>query len=852
MASTSVVVSFLLVKRSYDTSLKQVEDTLEDQTLVRLAQLENYLSELQNDVSLLSSMTEQAVNAPSAAELEQSPPEILAHIYNSVLSVRPHYFQVRFISSAASGQEIVRLVRSPSGSIDQTPEIDLQSKSDEPYFATGISLSRDEIEFSDITLNRENGELDPAMRPTLRVMSPVFSSTSARLGFVIINVDYRLLLERLLTELPPSQDGYIVDPDGNYLSFRADGSISPLVFHTLRSGTIPETVRKVLNDEIAGHGLVTTEEEISFFAERYPPAGDDIRIGLILTVDRKQALAPVTGAVLQASALSIAFTVLSLFASWLLAIRLTQPITEMTGKLRLGQWRALSSAPFSERKDEVGELSRAFSDLFERVTEAESRSRAVLETIAEGVITITSDKQIRSANPAAEITFGYDPEPLTGKTIDQLFPDFDWGIAQLDLSAFTKKVEGKSSEDWLELGGLKPDGSRFSAEVSIRQIERDGGQTFVCAIRDISDRKRAELNLAEERNFLTLVLDSNPTYIFIKDENGNIIRSNKAFQNLFEGADVRPLTARASTSDHAPSNIRRLEKSDREAFKRGYSQEQNTLEFTNGTKRVLTTEKVRFQLSDGGPALLCVSQDITEREELLRDLSRSNKDLDDFAYIASHDLQAPLRVIENATNWLEEDLGDQLDSESRENLGLIRSRVTRLGNLLKDLLAFSRVGKEHASGANPVVSGNDLIEDVRLLLNIPQTFQLNVAPDMADVRVHSLPLLHIFANLVDNAIKHHDKGAGIVSIDVEVMDGFYRFSVSDDGPGINAEYHTRIFELFQTLRPRDDVEGSGMGLALVKKHLDMRNCTIEIVSEPAQGACFRFTWPMSNEAKFKT
>ena len=844
----------LLVKNAYDNAFSQVTDTLEDQSLVRLAQLETYLSELRNDVSIIASLPEDTrVLSPELTEDQRQAARLdLAETFKSIMSVRPQYFQMRFIEHSDTGMEIVRVNRTENGSLVVVPPDALQPKRSEPYFETASLLARNEAAFSEITLNRENGVIDPTMRPALRVMHPVFSETSERIGFVVINVDYRLLLERILAESPPDRDGFIIDPDGNYLAFSADGSISPLVFHTLRTDPLPETVARALNQTPVTQGLIETKDSISYLASRSAFQPDEIEIGLILSEDRQNALRQVMPAVYQSLTLGILFILIALLASWWLSMKLTEPLTDMTRKLRLGQWKQLPAGLPTKRQDETGDLARAFRDLFERVLDSESRSRAVLENIAESVITLTTDKQISTANPSAEALLGYDETPLVGQTIDDIFPDFDWGIGQLRLNLAPADGSPTAIFTAKELEGRRRDGSRFAAEVSLSEIDRAGQKNYVCVIRDVSERKRAQMQLLEERNFLNLVLDTNPTYIFIKDRNSNIVRSNKAFRTLFKDAPKSQITKRVVTDNYSDKDVQYFDDTDKRGFEEGYSSTQNVIELPDGKRRIMATEKVRFQFADGSPALLCVSKDITEREELLIELSRSNRELDDFAYIASHDLQAPLRVIENAASWLEEDLDGKLDDESQENLALIKSRVRRMGALLNDLLAYSRAGRSASDENNTVVSGTDLIEDALLLLHVPERFSIEVSPDMSEVQVYTLPLIHIFANLINNAIKHHDKETGTISVDVELSDGFYLFSVSDDGPGIDSNYHEKIFQLFQTLRPRDEVEGSGMGLALVKKHLEMRKCKIEVESEPGKGARFQFSWPIALDEQTKT
>ena len=247
---------------------------------------------------------------------------------------------------------------------------------------------------------------------------------------------------------------------------------------------------------------------------------------------------------------------------------------------------------------------------------------------------------------------------------------------------------------------------------------------------------------------------------------------------------------------------------------------------------------------------LGVIEDITERkraeeerEELIEQLRTSNKDLDEFAYVASHDLKAPLRVIDNASSWLMEDLGKALEGDDLENLQLIRGRTARMEKLLDDLLEYSRIGRKTDQRYSERMSGDTLLEDVLLLVNKPEGFTIQVSPQFADIAVNCMPLEHIFINLINNAIKHHDRDKGLIEIDVKDEARYYQFSVKDDGPGIPEKYHDKVFGMFQTLKSRDRVEGSGMGLAMVKKHVESVGGSVLLESEEGKGSIFTIKWP---------
>ena len=232
-----------------------------------------------------------------------------------------------------------------------------------------------------------------------------------------------------------------------------------------------------------------------------------------------------------------------------------------------------------------------------------------------------------------------------------------------------------------------------------------------------------------------------------------------------------------------------------------------------------------------------------ERERLIEALARSNRELDEFAFVASHDLKAPLRVIDNASNWLEEDLADKLDAESRENLGLLRSRVRRMDRLLDDLLEYSRIGRKTNEQWRQVLTGAQLRDDIIALVQQREGFTITFDPSFKGISVTRMPLQQILMNLIGNALKHHDRETGKILVKAETLETTYLISVIDDGPGIPDEYREQIFKMFQTLRPRDRVEGSGMGLAIVRKHIDVLGMSLSVERAGERGSIFAFTYP---------
>ncbi len=234
------------------------------------------------------------------------------------------------------------------------------------------------------------------------------------------------------------------------------------------------------------------------------------------------------------------------------------------------------------------------------------------------------------------------------------------------------------------------------------------------------------------------------------------------------------------------------------------------------------------------------AQDNLERQN--QALQRANEDLERFAYIASHDLKSPLRSVRTMLEFLRADLGDVLQEDNAEHLDLVAQRVQQMERMIEDLLAYSRLGRE--AGPVETVDVKALLKSQVELLAPPEGFTVEVQTEVASLRTDPGLLEHVLRNLIENAIKHHDRADGQVVVRCFEVDRTTVFEVADDGPGIAERYQPRVFEIFQKGGGRAGTGGSGMGLALVKKAVEGQGGTLTLLSRDGQrGATFRFTWP---------
>jgi signal transduction histidine kinase len=227
-------------------------------------------------------------------------------------------------------------------------------------------------------------------------------------------------------------------------------------------------------------------------------------------------------------------------------------------------------------------------------------------------------------------------------------------------------------------------------------------------------------------------------------------------------------------------------------------------------------------------------------KEYLHDLEKINKELDQFTYIVSHDLKAPLRAISSLTTFLEEDLSHIMNEEAQENFAILKSRVVRMENFINGLLEYSKAAK---SVKPEIVNTRTLINEIIGWLNLPEHIKIKKEGNFPELKTDKIRMEQVLSNLLSNAIKFNDKKEGIIEIGCVDFEDWSQFYIQDNGPGIEPQFHKKIFELFLTLENRDKVESTGIGLAIVKKIVEESGGKIWVESEPGKGCRFVFTCP---------
>lgn len=485
------------------------------------------------------------------------------------------------------------------------------------------------------------------------------------------------------------------------------------------------------------------------------------------------------------------------------------------------------------------------------IERANLRFRQVVEAAPTAMVMVNKAGIIEMVNNQTEVIFGYSRAELLGQLIDNLLPERFRHQHPHHRAAFFSDLSPRAMGAGRELYGRRKDGSEFPVEVGLNPIETEDGIKVLSAITDISARKRMEVRFRQ-------VVEAAPNAMVMVNKAGKIEMVNAQTEIIFgysreellgESIDILlPERFRHQHPHHRAAFFSDLSPRAMGAGRDLYGRRKDGSEFPVeiGLNPIETDDGVKV-LS----AITDISARVKASEKLAEhrdELERSNKELATFAYVASHDLKSPLRGIFQISHWIEEDLNNGNTQAITDHMNLLRGRLRRMENLLDDLLAYSRAGR--LEGSVSLIELGKLAQNIFEMQAPPEGFTLETAEDLPTFTTLATPLEQVLRNLFTNAIKHHDRPEGRINLSWSPSSkNYYEFSVTDDGPGISPEYQERVFVMFQTLRPRDEVEGSGMGLALVKKIVETYGGKTSIVSDGVRGTSVNFTWPMNVDGR---
>ena len=488
------------------------------------------------------------------------------------------------------------------------------------------------------------------------------------------------------------------------------------------------------------------------------------------------------------------------------------------------------------------------------LVQMEGRYRGLLEAAPDAMVVVDEGGEIVLLNLQAEKQLGYRRDELVGQKVTNIIPE---GFAERLIADGTRTAAEALAQQigtGIELTARRKDGSVFPIELMLSPLKSAGGILVTAAIRDISVRKEAERYLAQMESRYRGLLEAAPDAMVVVNQDSEIVLVNVQAERQF-GYRRDELIGRKVKSIIPEGFAERLIADRLRSTEDALAQQIGTGIELIARRKEGSEFPIELMLSPlesaDGILVTAAIRDITARKAadalLLRkveELNRSNEELGQFAYIASHDLQEPLRMVASYTQLLSRRYKGKLDSDADDFIAFAVDGANRMQRLIQDLLAYSRVGTK----------GKDLLETSseeafgQALINLRSAIQDGGAQVTHDplpvVLADEMQLVQLFQNLIGNAIKY--QGSGVPKVHVSAARNDERgwsFAVKDNGLGIDPKYFTRIFGMFQRLHKRDEFAGTGIGLAICKKIVERHGGSISVESEPGLGSTFRFALP---------
>jgi len=492
------------------------------------------------------------------------------------------------------------------------------------------------------------------------------------------------------------------------------------------------------------------------------------------------------------------------------------------------------------------------------LAQMEGRYRGLLEAAPDAMVVVNQAGEIVLLNVQAEKQFGYSRDELVGQRVKNIIPE---GFAERLIADGTRSAAQALAQQigtGIELIARRKDGTEFPIEIMLSPLESAEGILVTAAIRNISVRKDAETHLAQMEGRYRGLLEAAPDAMVVVNQAGEIVLLNVQAEKQF-GYSRDELVGQQVKNIIPEGFAERLIADGTRTATEALAQQIGTGIELNGRRRDGSEFPIEIMLSPlesaEGILVTAAIRDITERkkseEHLVKtvgELKRSNDELQQFAYVSSHDLQEPLRMVTSYTQLLAGRYKGRLDSDADEFIAFAVDGCNRMQGLIKDLLAYSRAGT-NGKVLHEVSAENALKEALaNLRATIDQSSAVVTHDALPAIRTDETQLTQVFQNLVGNAIKYHGTEVPQVHVSATKNGGNeWTFSVRDNGLGIDPQYFERIFILFQRLHGRDEFDGTGIGLAICKKILERLGGRIWVESQPEKGSTFYFALPETME-----
>ncbi|MBC8263649.1 MAG: HAMP domain-containing protein [Anaerolineales bacterium] len=590
----------------------------------------------------------------------------------------------------------------------------------------------------------------------------------------------------------------------------------------------------------------------------YSPVGKQSGWGIVVEQARAEALAPVNMiASITLGVLAVAVG-MAIFVSVLIARGVTQPLQDLAQVTQtIARTGDLSQDVTARGQDEVGQLAATFNQMIASQRQVVEKARRLLEQ------QIAVNQLALALGETRDINRIYD---TIHQHIEAMVDAWAFVVSFYDDGARLIRagyVMFKGAN--LDVTGFPPIPLAEPGQGTQSQVIHTGKVLYTPDHRKAMEASRTEY-VVEENGTIS---EGPPPeeddedsaksalYVPMKIEGKaiGVMQLQSRRLDAYSQEDIDLLTAMANVAAVAVQNARLYDAAQQELAERKRAEEElrehrDHLEELVAARTAELNERVAEveQLYRGMTSLAEDLQVANHNlEATAAKLQEVNQELNDFAYVVSHDLKAPLRAVTQLAGWIAADYADALDEEGQEMVSLLIGRTKRMHNLIQGILEYSRIGR--VKEREKEVDLNWLVQDTIEMLGPAEHIQITVEAELPTILGEQVRLEQVFQNLLGNAIKFMDKPAGCVIIDCADEGTHWLFSVADNGPGIEEKYYDRVFQMFQTLAPRDELESTGVGLALVKKIVETWGGSVWLESEVGEGSTFYFTLPKEGGKK---
>ncbi len=488
--------------------------------------------------------------------------------------------------------------------------------------------------------------------------------------------------------------------------------------------------------------------------------------------------------------------------------------------------------------------------------EEKTKIKSIVDHAIDGIVTINSTGYIQSFNPSAERMFGYQEKDIINKNFNLLIPESYH--EKHDVNSYLRKYKRTQLKNIIgfnqEIVGLCKDGSTLPLDLGITEVQLDNETFFTAFVRDLSQQKKLENEIKSREQLFSTFVNAAPVMMWMLNSDHKAIMFNETWLNFMGHTLEEELAHEWDSLKIHPNDNEQVMNQYNEAInqQKRFDQEFRMLRH-DGIYRWIREIGVPHHENNSYKGYIGICLDITQRKtdelklvDYTKELERSNTELEQFAYIASHDLQEPLRMVSSYTQLLERRYKDKLDEDANEFIGYAVDGANRMQTLIQDLLTYSRVGKTKQILKS--VDITQVIKDITLGLKIAieeSNVLIGYSASFPKVMADHSQIQQLFQNLILNAIKYRKEGRQCkLNIDCQKIDNMWQFSIKDNGIGIEPEYFERIFVIFKRLHSKEEYSGTGIGLAVCKRIVEGHGGQIWLESEFGSGSTFYFTMPV--------